>query len=168
MSAATRRGAQEGIGAGLIAGVIFAVMQVVGAAVMGHPPLMPFRMFASVVLGRDAMSSTPPGTAFVVGAIAHLVLSAIFGLIYAAINSRFSTETQTQWGRQAGLGLLAGVVLWFVNFQILGRLLYPWFLASPQPAQLVMHAVFFGLPLGLMYAGAKRRARPVGRAPTAA
>lgn len=165
MAEATKRGAKEGIGFGLIAGVIFAMMEIAGAAAMGNPPLMPIRMFASIVLGEAALETVPMGSALLVGVVVHLALSALFGLIYGLLNARTSTATQTQWGRQAGLGLLFGLALWLVNFQIIARVLYPWFLTTPQFLQALMHALFFGLPLGLMYAAAERRVHRVGRAP---
>jgi hypothetical protein len=158
MSESTRRGAKEGIGFGLIAGMIFAVMEVVGAAMMGQPPLMPIRMFASTVLGQAALMETATGTVLIVGLAAHFALSAIYGLIYGLINAKFSAPTETSYGRQAGLGLLFGAMLWLVNFQVIARVLYPWFLDAPQFLQMAMHAMFFGLPLGLMYAEAERRA----------
>jgi hypothetical protein len=89
--------------------------------------------------------------------------------VYGAINGTFSPATETSYIRQAGLGLLFGVILWFVKFQIIARIAYPWFLTRPQLPQLLMHAVFFGLPLALMYAAAERRvqfhrtARAMGR-----
>lgn len=42
-------------------------------------------------------------------------------------NARLSTQTQTRWGRQVGLGLVFGAMPWLVNFQIVARLFYPWF-----------------------------------------
>lgn len=168
MVEATKRGAKEGIGFGLIAGIIFAMMEVAGAAMMGNPPLMPFRLFASVVLGQEAMQATPIGTAFLVGAIAHLVLSGALGLVYGLVNARFSTQTQTKWSRQVGLGLLFGAMIWLLHFQIIARFFYPWFLMTPQFLQMMMHAMFFGLPLSLMYAGAERREHRIHRAPTTA
>lgn len=170
MARQTQRGAKEGIGFGVVAGIIFAVVEVIGAAMMNNPPLMPFRMFASVLIGEAAMESTPIGTAVLVGSLAHIALSAAFGLVYGIINAGFSTETQTNWTRQGAIGLLFGAILWFVNFQIIARIVYPWFLMSPQLLQALMHALFFGLPLGLMYAGAERRVQQVrrARAPTPA
>jgi hypothetical protein len=47
--------------------------------------------------------------------------------------------------------------VWFVNFQIIARVLYPWFLGAPQFLQAVMHGLFFGLPLALIYAASERR-----------
>jgi len=159
---AIKRGAKEGLGFGIIAGIIFAMMEVVGAAMMGNPPLMPIRMFASVLLGQSALEATPMGTAFIVGSLVHMALSGAFGVVYGLINARFSPETQTRWGRQVGIGLVFGAMLWLVNFQIIARALYPWFLTTPQFLQMMMHAMFFGLPLALMYAGAERRiARPL-------
>lgn len=157
MRQVTRRGMKEGIEFGLVAGVIFAVMEMVGAAFMGDPIAMPFRMFASVLLGRDALMTTPLGTAFIVGAIMHLVLSGVFGLIYGLLGSRWAAETRQSWGREIVSGLLFGAALWFVNFQLIARAVYPWFLETPQFLQALMHSVFFGLPLALLYTAAERR-----------
>jgi uncharacterized membrane protein YagU involved in acid resistance len=164
MSDTFKRGAKEGLGFGVIAGVIFAMMEIAGAVMMGNPPLMPVRAFASVLLGQGAMQTASVGTVVVVGTIVHLALSAVFGLIYGIVNARFSSKTETSWGRQAGLGLLFGAMIWLVNFQIIARILYPWFLMMPQFLQMVMHAMFFGLPLALMYAAAERRVQHIGRA----
>lgn len=149
-----------GAGFGLGAGIIFAMIEVAAAVMMGNPPLMPLRMFASVLLGQDALQAAPLGTAVLGGAVVHLGLSALYGLIFGLINAKLSAETQTSWGRQAGLGLLFGAMLWFVNFQIIARIFYPWFLTTPQFLQMTLHAMFFGLPLALMYAAANRRVRP--------
>ncbi len=156
MPIGTRRSVGEGITAGLIAGVIFAMMEIVGAAMMGNPALMPVRMFASVVLGKSAMEGAL-GTALVVGTIAHLILSAVFGIVYGLISARLSEATRTGFGRQAGLGILFGLAVWFVNFQFIARVLYPWFLEAPQFLQALMHGLFFGLPLALIYAVSERR-----------
>ncbi len=168
MSETMRRGLKQGLGIGLIAGMIFGVMEMVGAVIMGNPPLMPIRMFASTVLGHAALMETPAVTALLVGVFAHLALSAVFGVIYGVVNGAFSATTETRFGRQAAIGLLAGAMLWLVNFQIIARIAYPWFLGMPQGMQMLMHAMFFGLPLGLMYAGTQRHARHVGNvlAPT--
>jgi predicted small integral membrane protein len=164
MRETTKRAVNEGIGFGLVAGLIFGVMEVIGAAMMGNPPLMPVRMFASVVLGEEAMMQTPLSTAVPIGLIAHFALSAMFGLVYGLINSRLSAATETSYGRQAVIGLVFGAMLWLVNFQIVARILYPWFLEAPQFLQMAMHAMFFGLPLALMFAAGERHAHHVGRA----
>jgi hypothetical protein len=157
----TSRSATEGLGFGIAAGILFAVMEVGASVMMGDPPLMPVRMFASVVLGDTALHAPSSGSIVLIGSIVHLALSAAFGLIYGLLNAGLSPATETSWSRQAGLGALFGAVLWFVNFQIVARVLYPWFLEAPQLLQMGMHAVFFGLPLGLLYAAAERRVQHV-------
>jgi hypothetical protein len=156
MATENRRSVGEGITAGIIAGVIFAMMEIIGAAMMGSPALTPVRMFASVVLGRAAMEG-PLGTALVVGTIAHLVLSAVSGIVFGLVSSRLSEPTRTSFGRQAGIGIPFGLAVWFVNFQVIARILYPWFLGTPQFLQAMMHALFFGLTLALIYAASERR-----------
>lgn len=163
MRETTKRGVKEGIGYGLIAGMIFGVMEIVGAAIMGNPPLMPIRMFASVVLGHSALMESSLATAVAIGIVAHLALSGVFGLVYGAINGLLSSETETSYGRQTALGLLFGAMLWIINFQLIGRALFPWFLGTPQFLQMLMHAMFFGLPLALLYAATERRVQHVGR-----
>ena len=65
------------------------------------------------------------------------------------------------------MGLLFGVLLWFVNFQIIARMVYPWVLQAPQFLQMAMHAAFFGFPLALMYARAERQVHHIGAHATA-
>lgn len=160
----TRGALASGAAFGVAAGVIFVIMEIIGAAMMGNPALMPVRMFASTLLGRDALMGTSLGAAVLVGLLMHFALSAVYGVIYGAIESRMSFEARKNWGRQSVVGLLFGVGLWFLNFQIIARLIYPWFLDAPQFLQLMLHALFFGLPLGLMFAARERR-RPTAVVP---
>jgi hypothetical protein len=45
-----------------------------------------------------------------------------------------------------------------VTFQFIARGYYPWFQQqTPQFFQLLMHALFFGAPLGWLFAAAERR-----------
>lgn len=163
MAERTGRQLKEGLGAGVVAGVLFGIMEMAASALMGQPPLMPIRMFASTVLGQVALEATPLGTAVIVGTIAHLALSGLFGVIYAVLSGLLPPAAEIRTGQQGLLGLLFGIALWFVNFQIIARLFYPWFLDAPQFLQAMMHAVFFGLPVALLYVGAERRwRRPTG------
>ena len=154
-----RKAAIDGVGFGLVAGMIFALAQIAAAAYAGTP-LLPLRMSASVVMGRAALEATPLGIATLVGLGVHLALSALFGLAYGLLDGERPQEPARSWARQAGFGTLYGMVLWLIDFQIVGRFSHPWFLAVPQLGQAVMHAFFFGLPLALMYVQRARHARP--------
>lgn len=155
-----RKAATDGLGFGLVAGMIFALVQI-AAAGRGDDPLIPLRMSASVLLGRAAIESTSIGLAVVVGMAVHLGLSALFGLAYGLIDGHRPQEPERSWSRQAGLGMAYGLALWLLNFQVVGRLTHPWFLTVPQFGQAMLHALFFGVPLALMYVQRARHARPL-------
>jgi len=157
------RSVKEGLGFGLIAGVLFAIAQVVAAVIAGDSAILAFRQFASVLIGLDALTVTPAATAIAVGIVGHLCLSAMYGLFYGVYNSALTMPTRRSLTRQALIGPLYGVMLWLVNSQVFARYRYPWLLELPQAPQVFLHAVFFGLPLGLLYATAERRVVPVQR-----
>ena|SRR5437868_1694333 len=151
------RSIKEGIGFGLIAGIVFAIAQVIAAVVVREPAIFVFRRLASVLLGAQALVTTPTPTAVGVGIFANLYLSAMFGLFYGVYNSALTQPTRRSLARQATIGALYGVMLWLVNSQVFARYRYPWLLELPQLPQMFLHAVFYGVPLGLLYATAERR-----------
>jgi hypothetical protein len=155
-----RKAALDGIGFGLVAGMIFALVEIAVAG-RGGAPMAPLRMSASVVLGVAALDQTSVVMAAAVGMGVHLALSGLFGLAYGLLDGHRPQEPERSWTRQAGFGTLYGLVLWLIDFQIVGRLSHPWFLAVPQLGQAVLHAFFFGLPLALMYVQRARHARPM-------
>ncbi|HEY3352668.1 MAG TPA: hypothetical protein VGQ83_05435 [Polyangia bacterium] len=148
---------REGFQMGILAGVVFAIMEIVGAALAHASPLLPFRLFASVILGHGALTA-PAVFAFMVGGVVHVIFSAAFGVVYGLVNGWAGSETRTSWATQIVLGLVYGLVLWVVPFQLVGRVLSPAFLEADQMVQLLLHMVFFGLPLGLFYVMAERHA----------
>ena len=152
-----KRTGMEGTALGLIAGIVFGVTQIIAAAASGESVLLPLRMFASVALGPDALETTSLLRLLIAGNVVHLSLSALFGWIYVQVNDRLPMAEHTRRGRQALFGLLYGALLWLIGFQLLARLWYPWFLQMPPLAQVLMHALAYGLPLGLMYAGFERK-----------
>jgi hypothetical protein len=150
---------------GLIAGAVFLVASMLLAALAGSSPVLPLRMMASVVLGVHAMTDTSLGVTLVMGGLAHALLSAFYGLIYGALREKLSPESRASAPRQAALGLLFGLAVYLVDLQLIARFVYPWLLAFPQAALLLLHAVTFGLPLSLLFAAAERRVvRPEVRA----
>ena len=152
-----RKAAIDGVEYGLVAGMIFALVEIAVAGRDGSP-LLPLRMSASVLLGRAGLEASM-GAASLVGLGVHLALSALFGLAYGLLDGNRPKEPDRSWGRQAALGTLYGLALWLIDFQLVGRLSHPWFLTLPQLGQAVLHAFFFGLPLALMYVQRARHAR---------
>jgi hypothetical protein len=152
-----RQSIRVGVAWGLAVGLFFAFLEMIGAAAMGDSPLAPWRAFASVVLGRQALTATPLGTALIVGIIAHFALSAVYGVAYALLSGALPKSTSRSFGQQAVVGLVFGVALYVLNFHVIAPALYPWFQKANQTWQFVLHTIFFGLPLGLAMASSERR-----------
>lgn len=148
---------RSGITKGLGAGAVFAIVQMLLSLVAGESLLAPWRMAASVVLGAEGLTTVGVG-AFVIGFLIHFMLAAIFGLVYGLIMNKADNRTRVSLGREAAIGVVFGLALWALNFHVIARLLYPWFLATPQFAQALLHALAFGLPLALLDRGIRKNA----------
>jgi hypothetical protein len=162
-----KRSGLEATGLGVVAGAFFAAVGVVVMAARGVDPFLLFRLFASLVMGPAALDRPELGTVLV-GAFTNIVVSGAAGFVYGAVNGRLSAETQAHWLRQAGLGVGYGALLYVLDFQLIGRVLFPSVLAVPQLPIFELHTLAFGLPLGLMYAAVERRRHGSGHVPSAA
>lgn len=140
-----------------MAGFPFMTMQVAVSALEGRPPWAPLQPFSAVMLGTGPLTTKAQLIAMVGGFILHFTLSALFGAVYTLLNAARPLEERTRWGRQLLLGMGYGVALWAINLQVVARLFFPTFLQSSQLAQVMIHALFFGLPLAAMYCGSERR-----------
>lgn len=152
-----RRGVKDGIVFGLVGGLILFATEILVAIATGQSPLMPVRMVSSIVLGSGALATPAIEKVVVVGVIVQSTLSAVYGLVCGVINARLWAMKRMTVCRQFAIGLAFGITLWLVNFQIVARVFYPWFLSASQLVQATLHAAFFGLPLTLMLDAAERR-----------
>lgn len=154
----TLQSAAKGVRIGLLCGLIFGFAATVGAVLVGYEPLMPLRLGASVLLGEGALTEAPARTVIVVGLIVHFAVSVYYGLLFGLTHQRFiHTEWMKNWHRLA-LGCAFGLMVWAINFQLIARALYPWFLHFIQSIIAVIHVAFYGLPLAMMYIRRDRRA----------
>ncbi len=140
----------NGLAMGIVAGIIFAMFEMIMAAILGDGFFGPLRMIGAIVLGPDALVpaySLP--VAALVGMVVHLVLSGIFGLIFGLIASSL------RFVRASGLSLgisatIFGILLWMVNFYLIAPVAFPWFGMANPYVQFVSHAFFYGTALGLL------------------
>jgi hypothetical protein len=81
--------------AGLAAGVIFLILEVLATWILGTSPWAPLRMTAAIVMGHSAASqlATFDPSVTLVALVVHFALSLIFGLILAAIMASFSLDS---------------------------------------------------------------------------
>jgi hypothetical protein len=140
-----------GASAGVLAGIGFAIVQVTGSAMMGEEALLPFKFSASILMGRSAVEGASLVGILLVGLIVLLALSALYGAVYGVLIDRTGPFWRGHWRGQTIAGPLFGTALWAVNYHLLAPLLYPWFLTTHDFVQWVLHAFFFGLPLGWLY-----------------
>ncbi|MDP9392950.1 MAG: hypothetical protein M3Q27_01220 [Actinomycetota bacterium] len=99
---------------------------------------MPLLMIAAMVQGQDALSS---GTASpVLGAVVHMLLSALFGMALAMLTSRLHSNSAVAVDR-----VLYDAELYLVNFLIVAPVLFPCFTKANQPFESAIHVVFGAL-----------------------
>ncbi|QSQ21516.1 hypothetical protein JY651_41090 [Pyxidicoccus parkwayensis] len=150
--------ATNGLLFGVAAGVVLALAEIVLAVSTGDSALRPVRMSAGVVLGPRVFTPlVSTGTALLAGIGVHVVLSAISGLLYSLLDAMLPPDGRGRWEFQSAVGMLFGMFIWLVSFQFFARGYYPWFLDVPQFPQIVLHAVFLGLPLAMLFTAAERR-----------
>ncbi|RJP74662.1 MAG: hypothetical protein C4524_12645 [Candidatus Zixiibacteriota bacterium] len=164
MPSVFKRSLSQGALFGFFAGILFGSVEIVASGIQGIVVLQPMRYAAGVVLGETAFT-LPPLPAAVIGIAVHLALSALFGLIYGWIMAGMPREIRSRWRTQAPLGAFYGFMLWLVNFQIIARIAYPWFLDTAHWPQFILHAVFYGLPLAYMFAEGQRKVLPEQEVP---
>jgi hypothetical protein len=144
---------KHGVIGGIIAGIVFAMFEMVVAAVMmgGNAFFMPLRMIGAIVLGQSAMDpGYPLANAAITGLVLHMMLSAIFGAIVALIVSAVPAL-----GRTTAMLLVAasvfGLLLWLVNFYVIAPAAgWNWFPTRTDPiVQFLAHTFLYGTVLGI-------------------
>ncbi len=142
-----------GVG-GLVSGILFAAATMWFVTTLDMPARPPLLMISTIVLGDEAMATGAANLP--VGLVVHMVLSALFGVVFAILVTRLRTN-----GAVALAGLAYGTLLYLVNFQILARLAFETFRMANQPFELVVHVVFGALLALALYNTGARRGEPL-------
>ncbi len=144
----------RGVIAGTAAGLLFLLANMWFAVSKGMPAAAPLYDISTIFHFADKPDPTAENA--VVGLVTHLTLAAGFGVLLALVAPLLRSRAAL-WGG----GIAFGVVLYLVNFQILGRIAFEWFQVGPnQTFELFAHAGY-GLalvPFLLGFAGAEQRA----------
>jgi hypothetical protein len=133
--------------AGVIAGAIFLLLEVVMALVMGKSPWLALSMMAGIVMGPGVATATAGLSAglLAVALGVHFLLSIVFGLLLAASLAPFNLDSSL--GMASLAGLVFGLALYAFDFHVM-TMTFPWFAEARGPATLVTHLLF-----GLVAAG---------------
>jgi hypothetical protein len=127
---------------------------------MGGPFLAPLQMIGAIALGAGVL---PPAAAtastVIVGLIVHMVLSAIYGLIFVYALD-FGNQLTTSTGWLLVYGSIFGLALWAINFLLISQFIaFPWFFRGANQFWMgfIAHTFFYGTVLGGYVAAAQRR-----------
>lgn len=144
---------RAGIWAGLFAGAVFIVMEMLLVALVGgDSPWAPPRMIAAIVLGKAAL---PPPATFdiaivLTGMAVHFALSIILGLVFVALADRLLLRTA--WQNEPlflAAGAVFGLAIYIVDFYGLTAV-FPWFAMARNWISIASHAAF-GVVLAASY-----------------
>ena len=100
---------------------------------------------------RARLRSRLLGAAIPLGVVIHFSLSVVYGYVFGLTSTESRARTRQNVAREAALGFGYGALLWAFNFQLVARMLYPWLAETNPIAQLALHGVGFGVPLGLLF-----------------
>ncbi|GAB3626828.1 membrane protein [Pandoraea terrae] len=141
--------------AGLVAGVVFLVLDLLAAWAMSGSLWGPPQMIAAIVMGRDVITQPAVFGAgvLVTALIVHFVLAAVFGLILAVIMAPFHFDSSI--GMSSLVGAVFGIALYFINFYGMTQF-FPWFAEARGWVTAVVHIVF-GLVAADMYLRLERK-----------
>ncbi len=129
--------------AGLIAGLVFIVMEMVLVPLVGGgSPLGPPKMIAGILLGPDVlpMPDVPPTfdlSIFLIGMIVHFVLAVVLAIIFVLIINRMNLRL----GAAIGAGAVFGLAVYVVNFYGFTAI-WPWFEMARNAITIVSHLAF--------------------------
>lgn len=139
---------------GLVAGVIMAMFTMMITWAMGMGFLTMLAMIAAVLAPTATIGGAGLGV-LVLGALIHMALSMMFGVLYAVIVNSVTHEF-------VGTGIAVGLGLWLVNFYILG-LVIPGahMMAQHEPVWLAAAShLIFGFTLGVLSRTSASALRP--------
>ena len=152
---ATRRWVVAGLVGSIIAGIVFAMFEMIVAAIMGDGFFAPLMMIGAIVLGQGALPMPEPtiglSTIVPVGIVVHMVLSMIYGAVFGAVASAVDFLRDNRWVL-IGVATVFGFALWIFNFYVVAPIAFPWFAMANPVVQFFAHTFFFGTVLGFVLA----------------
>jgi hypothetical protein len=151
----------HGASAGLLGGLALGVVEVVASALLRGDPSMPFEFATALIVGPEALAPGFPAAASVaLGTVIHLLLSAIFGVIFLAALT-LMLQLSARPALMVVYGVLFGAVVWEVDFLAVLPLIRPELTTQfDLTTQLVNGIVSYCLVYGPVMAAYVIRVRP--------
>lgn len=146
---------KAGVWAGLIAGVIFIVLDMIMVRMfMGERPWAPPPIIAAMLLAQGVLPGYDSPPSFDVGIMVtalaiHFVLSVVYGLIVAWLVHRFD------WGGGLLIGAAFGLAIYIINAYVIAPIAFAWFTLAQNWISAFAHIVF-GLIAAVAYIGLRK------------
>lgn len=148
----------RGAVAGLTGGILFALANMWFAVAHGKPLVAPFLAISTIFHGSAMPVASPADV--IAGLVLHLGLSLLFGIVFGlgVVLLRLP-----RWPLLLLVaGLVFGLALYVLNFQVIGRIAFPWFVNPKGPNQIFelwIHPVAYGLLLVPFFIGYRHARR---------
>ncbi len=129
--------------AGGVGGLVFILANMIYATTRGKPAVAPFLAISTIFDFSDKPVMNP--NEVIVGLVTHFGLAVLFGVLFALAVPLLRNPNQL-----VGAALAYGVLLYVVNFQVLGRIVFDFFQNPKGPNQvfeLIIHPLGYGLVL---------------------
>jgi uncharacterized membrane protein YagU involved in acid resistance len=145
--------ATHGIIGGVVGGVALLAYEMAVAVLLrgGASLVTPLRMIGAIVLGQGALAPTYPlAKVSAVGLVMHMMLSVLFGVVFAVIAWALPVVRESAATLVMG-ATMYGLLVWLLDLHVVAPLAgWGWFPAkSPPLVQLLAHTFAFGAVLGL-------------------
>lgn len=142
--------------AGMIIGILGSVtsflFHIVGSLLVHQDPLLFLRVYGTVFLGGEALT-TDDLSFFMLVAVVHFSVGASAGAVFQVLIGRYGP---TPWRSQIILGGLYGLLMWVVNFFFIISWLQPMLVGKAYMLELMpiwvaaLTHVIYGLTLGVL------------------
>lgn len=138
----------DGITGGVVAGLIFALVQMLTFWLLTGNGFYPLQMMASILF-QDIPATISVGNAIIFGGLLHFTISATLGVITTLMiissKSLYKTRERIVW-----FAAFVGFLAWVINSYIIAPLIgTPWFVTQTNPFfQFLWHTFAFGAILG--------------------
>jgi hypothetical protein len=119
---------------GAIAGIVFALFEMIMAAALKGAFFGPLRMISGIALGKEALQpSYGLATAVSVGSTVHMIDAIVFGVFFGLIMAAVPMLARST-ATLVGATSVYGLVLWLVNFYLIAPAVgWNWFPAMTNP-----------------------------------
>jgi len=142
---------------GLAAGLVLGVAAIASAVFLGHGPWDPFRFVAALAVGPEAFAPDfPVAAAVLLGAIVHMSLSVIYGVVFVAVLALIFQLSARAW-LLILYGSLFAFAIWEINFLAIVPVFFPYLavrltLATQFWSGIASYCLAYGPALGVFVA----------------